>query len=370
MMKSVLVTGADGFIGRNLIASLRQHNEIDVRSVTRATTNTALDDQLRNTDVVFHLAGINRPQSDAEYTSGNVDFTRALCARLKRFSHTPKIIFSSSIQAVLDSPYGVSKRKAEAELQQFANETGAQVAIYRLKNVFGKWCRPNYNSAVATFCYNIARELPIEVSDIEKEVELVYIDDVIDAFLAVFDDTWAGARVVDVPLSFTATLGRLVALIESFRASRFNLTMPNLADPLTKRLYATYISGLPEDGFDFELETKSDHRGILAEFIKSEQFGQVFVSRTKPGITRGNHYHDTKVEKFLVLDGDAMIRFRHIEREDVIEYSVSGRTLRVVDIPPGYTHSIENVGTTEMIVLFWASEIFNPRAPDTASLSV
>ena len=368
-MKSILVTGAAGFIGRNLVEALRRQPGLVVRTLT-SDTKALLQQHLCEADVIFHLAGVNRPKTEAEFTDGNAGFTHELCLRLRSLGRAPKIVFSSSTQAAVDNPYGVSKREAEAELQGFAAETGAEVAIYRLRNVFGKWCRPNYNSAVATFCHNIVRGLPIHVSDPNREIDLVYVDDVVAAFVDELGKNSSGVFFRDIPVSKKVTLARLVELIESFQASRHDLVMPDLSDPFARKLYATYLSYLPEVDFAYSLEKRTDERGDLAEFIKSAQFGQVFVSRTKPGISRGNHYHHTKTEKFLVVEGNALIRFRHVERPDVIEYAVSGRDLKVVDIPPGYTHSIENVGSTEMIVLFWASEIFNPQCPDTYALNV
>ena len=369
-MKYVLVTGAAGFIGRNLIEALGRQEGVVVLTHVRADGGEHLQQNLRKADVVFHLAGVNRPKTEAEFATGNAVCTSDLCDRLRELGRTPKIVFASSTQAALDNPYGLSKREAEAEIARFSADTGAEVAIFRLKNVFGKWCRPNYNSAVATFCHNIARGLPIQVSDPNRDIDLVYIDDVVAAFLGELHGGSTKPDIRDIEVSQKVSLGRLVELIESFRASRRNLVMPDLLDPFTKKLYSTYLSYLPEDEFAYSLEKRVDDRGELAEFIKSAHFGQVFVSRTKPGISRGNHYHHTKVEKFLVLDGDAVIRFRHIERPDVLEYRVSGTQMKVVDIPPGYTHSIDNSGPTELIVLFWASEIFDPTRPDTYALKV
>jgi len=276
------------------------------------------------------------------------------------------------MQALLDNPYGVSKRQAEEEVFAFGEETGAQIAVFRLPGVFGKWCRPNYNSVVATFCHNIALDLPISISDPAKEIELVYIDDVVRAFINVMDGMppVTEGKYCQAKPTYRITLGALAQTIRGFRESRVSLTVPDVSDPLVHALYATYISYLPKDAFAYALTQRTDPRGELAELLKSPRIGQIFVSRTRPGITRGHHYHDTKVEKFVVLEGDAVIRFRHILCGDVIEYPVSGREFRVVDIPPGYTHSIENAGQNDLIVLFWADEIFDPNVPDTFGMTV
>ncbi len=365
-----MVTGAAGFIGRNLRAALQRQPDVIVRGLDVENTAADLDRQLREAGLIFHLAGINRPQTEAEFTSGNVDFTRAICERLKGLGRTPKIVFSSSIQAAWDNAYGLSKRAAEAELERFAAETGAEVAVYRLKNVFGKWCRPSYNSVVATFCHNIARGLPLQISDPQRELDLAYIDDVVAAFLGEAVSRSAGLSFKEITTSHKVTLRELAELLLAFEASRRTLVMPDLSGPFVRKLYATFLSYLPEDDFAYALAKKADERGDLAEFIKSCHSGQIFVSRTKPGVTRGNHYHHTKTEKFLVLEGEAVIRLRQIERNEILEYPVSGRGLTVVDIPPGYTHSIENVGDRELVVLFWAGEVFEPQRPDTYFLPV
>ncbi len=347
-----------------------------------------LDESLSKVDVIFHLAGVNRPERVEEFTEGNFDLTRRICSTLKRLGRKPLLLLSSSMQALLDNPYGVSKRQAEEEVFAFGEETGAQIAVFRLPGVFGKWCRPNYNSVVATFCHNIAHDLPIAISDPAKEIELVYIDDVVRAFINVMDGMppVTEGKYCQAKPTYRITLGALAETIRGFRESRVSLTVPDVSDPLVHALYATYISYLPTDAFAYALTQRTDPRGELAELLKSPRIGQIFVSRTRPGITRGHHYHDTKVEKFVVLEGDAVIRFRHIrpdvsdqrteirEKErsedrgqgsEVIEYRVKGEEFRVVDIPPGYTHSIENVGQNDLIVLFWADEIFDPNIPDT-----
>jgi len=366
----VVVTGAKGFIGRHLMEALNRRPEVEVRGFDIDNSPEVLAEALRETDVVFHLAGVNRPERVEEYEEGNHLLTKKLCTVLEEAGRTPLIVFSSSIQAELDNPYGKSKLRAEEALRDWSKLAGAGVAIFRLKNVFGKWCRPNYNSVVATFCHNVAMGLPISISDPAKKIELVYIDDVISAFLGCLDRPHHGCEHRDVFPLFIVTLGKLARQIEMFRNGRNSLLLPDFSDPFIKRLYATYISYLEENDFAYQLTIRKDPRGELAEFLKQAHFGQLFMSRTKPGITRGNHFHHTKVEKFLVVVGDAIIRFRRIDGTEIIEYRVSGRDFKVVDIPPGYTHNIENVGPSELITLFWADEVFDPKNSDTYPLDV
>lgn len=398
----VLVTGAKGFVGRNLVVMLGRLGDAEVLGYDLGDSRAVLDEGLKTADVIFHLAGVNRPEKPEDFTAGNAGFTQEICDALRALNRKPLIILSSSIQAALDNPYGVSKREAENALLKFSEETGARVVIFRMKNVFGKWCRPNYNSAVATFCYNIARDLPITVSSRANEVQLVYVDDVCAAMMEAAGVLMpphqhyvpvAGSTMADIVPSFKITLGELVDTITGFKETRSTLQVPAFNDPFIYRLYATYLSYLEEANFAYSLEIKTDERGILAEFLKSTSFGQIFVSRTKPGITRGNHYHHTKTEKFLVVEGEAVVRFRRIGNQaigdgrwamgkekdeamgygqkkaigekEVIEYRVSGAEFRVVDIPPGYTHSIENVGNGELVTLFWANQVFDSGKPDT-----
>jgi len=383
----VLVTGAKGFVGRNLVVMLGEQLDVEIVGFDLDDPPSLLDDAVATADVIFHLAGVNRPERPEDYAVGNTGFTQTICDLLRVLKRKPLIIFSSSIQAALDNPYGVSKRGAEDSLIKFAGQTGSRVVIFRLKNVFGKWCRPNYNSGVATFCHHIARNIPITISNRANEVNLVYVDDVCEAMIEV-------AGILSSPLkhymlssdsfyaeiepSFKINLGTLVDTIHSFKTTRSSLQVPSLDDPFICRLYATYLSYLEESDFAYGLDIKADNRGSLAEFLKSPPFGQIFVSKTKPGITRGNHYHHTKTEKFLVVQGEAILRFRKIgskfkiqnsgcegQDAEVIEYRVNGEEFRVVDIPPGYTHSIENVGEGELVTLFWANQIFDPEKPDT-----
>jgi UDP-2-acetamido-2,6-beta-L-arabino-hexul-4-ose reductase len=369
-MKKAVVTGANGFIGRNLVVALRRAG-VDVVEIDVDSPADALFAGVGGAAVVFHLAGTNRPEHESEFTTGNVGSLEAVFAALDALPAAgesmtrPLILLSSSTQANHDNPYGRSKLAAERALEAYAARTGTAAVIYRLPGVFGKWCRPDYNSVVATFCHNIARGLPITISDPSRVVELVHVDDVVARFVTHLEDRGAGVVRGEVSPTFTVSLGELAERVRGFRAMRETLEVADATDPLTRRLLGTYTSYIPPADLAYELEQRTDARGTLAELLKSPHFGQMFVSRTRPGITRGNHYHDLKVEKFCVLEGEAIIRFRPVLGDEVTEHRLSGSDFKVVDIPPGTTHSIENVGTSEMIVLFWASEILDRDRPDT-----
>lgn len=371
-MTTIVVTGAKGFIGKNLVAWLSTRSDLTILSLDIDDSAQTFANFLERADFVFHLAGTNRPKNPEEFKNGNTDLTQSILSKLKETGRRIPILLSSSIQAALDNPYGISKNEAEKAVARYAEATGSLVYIFRLPNVFGKWCRPNYNSVVATFCHNVANGLPLHLSNPEQELQLVHIDAVITAFL----EAWEGncqpdaGGICSVPESYQIRLKELSDRISSFPASRVNKYLPGFEDKLTRLLYSTYLTYLPEDAFSYPLEMKTDPRGWLAEFIRTPNAGQIFISVTKPGITRGNHWHHTKTEKFLVVQGNAIIRFRRIDGEHVIEYPVSGGHLQVVDIPPGYSHAITNLGDTDVITLFWASEAFDPSHPDTFGLNV
>ncbi len=365
IVKKVLVTGSKGFVGRNLCAVLRKREDVELYEYNVNSKPAELDSALEKVDYIIHLAGVNRPKDPGEFETGNAGFLKEICLKLQESGRTPKIIFSSSIQAELDNSYGVSKRRAEKMLEGFAKDAGAECVVYRFKNLFGKWCKPNYNSVTATFCHNIANDLPIQISDPDYKIDLTHIDEVVSAFSNEMEPGTHGFRFADPLSSKRITLGELARKIKSFRDMRTSLVLPDFGDKFKRVLYGTYLSYLNEKEFEYELEKKSDERGSLAEFIKSSSMGQIFVIRTKPGITRGDHYHHTKTEKFLVVEGKGIIRFRHIEGDNILEYAVSGEKYQVVDIPPGYTHSIENTGNGVLVTLFWASEMFDPKKPDT-----
>jgi UDP-2-acetamido-2,6-beta-L-arabino-hexul-4-ose reductase len=369
------VTGAKGFIGKNLVVALRRAG-VDVAEIGAESTADAWRRGVAGAAVVFHLAGTNRPEHDDAFVTGNVGSLETLFTALDggdaggASTARPVIVLSSSTQAANDSPYGRSKAAAEQALEAYSARTGTPAVIYRLPGVFGKWCRPDYNSVVATFCHNIARGLPIAISDPARTIEVVHVDDVVGRFLDHLEDRPVGVTRASVSPTFTVTLGELADRLRRFRAMRDTLEVADATDPFTRRLLGTYTAYIPPTDLAYALEQRIDPRGTLAELLKSPHFGQMFVSRTRPGITRGNHYHDLKVEKFCVLEGDAVIRFRPVLGDEVTEHRVSGTDFKVVDIPPGMTHSIENVGAGEMIVLFWACEIFDRDRPDTHASEV
>ena len=364
-MSRVLVTGAEGFLGRNLSVALRRVPGVEVLPFDRNETRADLERLAGEADAVFHLAGVNRPERVEEFEEGNAALTRALVDALLARGRRVPLVLSSSTQAALDNPYGRSKLAAEAEVRRYGAATGAPALAYRLPGLFGKWSRPDYNSVVATFCHNRARGLPISVRDPGAEIEIAYVDDVVAEFLLALDPARPPPAAPAVRPAFRVTLGELAARIEAIRDVRETLTLPDLSDGLTRRLYATFLSYLPEDAFAYQPLVRRDARGSLVELLKSPPFGQIFVSRSNPGVVRGHHFHDTKVEKFCVVQGRAAICFRHVLGGEVLRYEVRGEEMKVVDVPPGYTHSIENLGDGEMVTLFWASEVFDPARPDT-----
>lgn len=367
----ILVTGAQGFIGKNLIAELRNRKYTEIYEYGKHSSASSLDEYCREAEFVFHLAGVNRPKDPSEFMDGNYGLTAALLEALRKHGNDCPVLISSSIQAELKNPYGESKKAGEELLLSHTEQTGAKTLIYRLPNVFGKWCKPNYNSAVATFCHNIARDLPITVNDPSVMMNLVYIDDVIEEFInALNGKEKRTSDYCEIPVSYKITLKEIVDLIASFKESRDNRSVPKVTDPFTKKLYSTYLSYLPPNGFSYPLKMNIDHRGSFTEFLKTPDRGQVSVNISKPGITKGNHWHHTKCEKFLVVSGNGVIRFRGIDSQKVIEYFVSGEKLEVVDIPPGYTHNIENLGDTDMVTIMWVNEFFDPDKPDTHFLEV
>lgn len=363
----ILITGAKGFIGKNLIAGLCNRNYTQIYEYDIDTEPALLDDYCKDADFIFHLAGVNRPINQDDFMKGNFGFTSELINTLKKHQNRCPVMISSSIQAALDNPYGRSKKAGEDLMFEYSHQTGAEVLVYRFPNVFGKWCRPNYNSAVATFCHNIANDLPIKVNDPNTELNLVYIDDVVAELINALNGApnKADDGYCYVPVVHTATLGEIVKLIYSFKSSRDELCVPNMAEEFTKKLYSTYLSYLPKERFNYSLKMNIDHRGSFTEIIRTPDRGQFSVNISKPGVTKGNHWHHTKIEKFVVVSGRGVIRFRKIGTKEIIEYFVSGDKIEVIDIPPGYTHSIENLGDTDLITFMWANEPFNPENPDT-----
>ncbi|NLB77717.1 MAG: capsular polysaccharide biosynthesis protein CapF [Clostridiaceae bacterium] len=367
----ILVTGAKGFVGKNLIAELRNRGYNDIYSYDIDSDKELLNDYTEDCDFVFHLAGVNRPKDEKEFMAGNFGFTSELINTLKRNKNRAPVLISSSIQAQKNNVYGISKKAGENLLFDYSIQTGSKVLVYRLPNLFGKWSRPNYNTVVATYCYNVSRGMEIQINDPEAELTLCYIDDVVNEFIRALEgNPTANGEYCCVPTTHQIKLGELADKIISFRESRKNLSIADMSDPFTKALYSTYLSFLPEDGFSYELKMNCDNRGSFTEFMRTAERGQVSVNVSKPGITKGNHWHHTKNEKFLVVRGYGLIKFRKIDSDKIIEYKVSGDKLEVIDIPTGYTHSIENIGECDMVTIMWANECFNPEKPDTHFLEV
>lgn len=367
----ILVTGASGFIGKNLVAELKNKGYEDLFLITRENSSEDLEEYTKECEFVFHLAGINRPENEKEFMEGNFGFTSKLLELLKTNGNKAPVLITSSTQAEKDNPYGKSKKAGEDLLFNYQKETDAKVLVYRLPNVFGKWSKPNYNTVVATYCHNIARALDIQINNPDAELNLCYIDDVLEEFTRSLDGnpTFQDNYCI-VPVTHNIKLGELAELIKYFKESRTNLSIANMEDELTKKLYSTYLSFLPEEQFSYDLKMNIDQRGSFTEFIRTPERGQVSVNISKPGITKGNHWHHTKNEKFLVVSGEGLIRFRKLESDEIIEYKVSGEKLQVVDIPTGYTHSIVNVGESDLVTVMWVNECFDPEKPDTYYLEV
>nr|WP_225942178.1 NAD-dependent epimerase/dehydratase family protein [Sporosarcina limicola] len=366
-----MVTGAGGFLGKNLVAELKNQGYEDLLLYTRSQTLKDLEEYTKKCDFVYHLAGVNRPRNKEEFMDGNYGFTSELLNLLKKHNNESPILITSSIQAERDNLYGKSKKAGEDLILDYSKETGVKVYVYRLPNLFGKWSKPNYNTVVATYCHSIARDLDIQVTNPEAELTLCYIDDVLEEFVnALKGSPTKSDNYCTVQTLYSIKLGKLAELIKGFKDSRSTLSIPNMEDALTKKLYSTYLSFLPEDQFSYDLKMNVDNRGSFTEFIRTPERGQVSVNVSKPGITKGNHWHHTKNEKFLVVSGEGLIRFRKIDTEDIIEYKVNGNNLTVVDIPTGYTHSIVNVGETDLVTVMWVNECFNPDKPDTIFLEV
>jgi UDP-2-acetamido-2,6-beta-L-arabino-hexul-4-ose reductase len=369
----VLITGADGFVGKNLQLRLRERKDVEVVIYTRADSTKDLPQRLNGVDVVFHLAGVNRPQDPQEFVAGNSELTRALSLAVQSAGRPMRVLLSSSTQARLDNPYGSSKRQAEQAVQALAGVNGTSVHVFRLPNVFGKWCKPNYNSAVATFCHNIARGLPVQINDPNARVTLVYIDDLLDRFISLMDGVDAGLDAdgfETIAPQYTVTVGELARQITAFRESRDNLVIDRVGTGLVRALYATYVSYLPVESFAYEVPQYADPRGVFVEMLKTPDCGQFSFFTAHPGVTRGGHYHHTKTEKFLVIKGQACFRFRHMQTGQVHELETRGEKPEIVETVPGWTHDITNTGQDEMVVMLWANEIFDRAKPDTYACPV
>ena len=368
----ILVTGAAGFVARNLIVRLEELPGFEVVRFTREMSDSDLPVLLAGVDAVVHLAGVNRPQSPDEFATGNASLTQCLCDALLATGRALPLILSSSSQAALDNPYGRSKRAAEEIVRAYALRSGASAYVFRLPNVFGKWCRPNYNSVVATFCHNIARGLPITVNDAGPPLSLVYVDDVVEEFIRVLGDRPPvdGAAICSVPVEYGITVRELANQIEAFRDSRASLISEPVGKGLTRALYSTYVSYLPPDAFAYMVPKYGDPRGMFVEMLKTKDSGQFSVFTAHPGVTRGGHYHHSKTEKFLVIKGRARFGFREILTNETCEIFTSGDAPQIVETIPGWAHDITNVGDDEMVVALWANEIFDRARPDTIASKV
>lgn len=361
----IVVTGANGFVGKNLILRLAEAGHKDVLGITRSTDDTELEEALAAADVVFHLAGANRPPTPDDFHTINVGLTEKIARIVERAGASPLIVFASSTKAADDNEYGRSKRNAEDILLGLAERTQATVVPQRLPNIFGKWAKPNYNSAVATFCYNVSRQLPITVSDPATPLSLIYIDDLIDQWLG-----WIGAPppvsgFVEPASVYHTTVGEVADTIRGFAADRQTALIDSVGIGLTRALYATYVASLPTDSFAYPLKAHVDPRGSFSEMLRTRTSGQFSYFTAHPGVTRGGHYHHTKTEKFLVVSGKARFRFRHVLTDETHELDTSSETPVVVETIPGWAHDITNIGESEMVVLLWANEIFLPDRPDT-----
>ena len=367
----VLVTGANGFIGKNLVVRLNELTNITVSTFVRGDNIARLPLLVAQADAVVHLAGENRPADEAACSQVNAGLTSALCGAIQQECattgrHVP-LVLASSTQVERDNPYGRSKLAAEQAVLALAQATGNPCAVFRLPGVFGKWCRPNYNSVVATFCHNLARDLPIQINDPAVSVRLVYIDDVVAALLAALKAPAPGCVPATVTPEYTITLGEMAAQIRAFADCRTTLMSERVGTGLVRALYATYVSYLPNEKFSYKVQQHADPRGMFVEMLKTPDSGQFSYFTAHPGIKRGGHYHHTKTEKFLVIKGEALFSFRHLLTNELVELRTSGTTPQVVDTIPGWTHDITNVGYDEMVVMLWANEIFDRQKPDTVT---
>lgn len=361
----ILVTGSEGFIGKNLMVRLGELERYQAIGFSRKDNLATLRDRVMDADAVIHLAGVNRPQDVQEFVKGNADLTKRLCECISEAARKIPLIIASSIQADLANPYGESKRAAEVSAEKLAEQNGNPVAICRLPNVFGKWCRPNYNSVVATFCHNIANDMPIQINDASTQLSLVYVDDVIDEFLNVLKTSFTGLWRFGVDPVYCISLGELAAQIEAFKQCRNSRFTERVGVGLTRALYATYVSYLPPAKFTYDLPRHGDERGFFVEMLKTADSGQFSFFTAHPGVTRGGHYHHTKTEKFLVCQGSARFGFRNVLTDETYEVFTSGDKPRIVETVPGWTHDITNIGENDMVVMLWANEVFDRSKPDT-----
>ncbi len=361
---NIVITGAKGFIGKNLSLFLREQGAHNIVEIDIDTSETELSEALQSADFVFHLAGVNRPKNESEFKEGNTDLTSHIVSILKVSGRKVPLMISSSTQAVSDNAYGASKAQAEKVVEAYGQETGSPYFIYRFPNVFGKWCRPNYNSFVATFCHNILNDIEVNIHDANAPVTLIYIDDVCKCLMALLDgDTPSGST--KVTPEYPTTVGYVADTLNGFKGSRDSLTIDNVGVGLVRALYSTYLSYMQPDQFSYTIPSYGDERGVFSEMLKTKQAGQFSFFTAHPGITRGGHYHHTKNEKFLVIKGQALFKFEHVITGERYELSVDSDTPEIVETVPGWSHDVTNVGSEELIVMLWANEIFDREAPDT-----
>lgn len=362
----VLVTGAKGFIGKNLVVGLKNKGYNDILEYDHHTSDELLEVYCSQADFVFHLAGVNRASDSKIFMEENYGVTLKLLESLSKHKNACPIMFASSIQAKLSNPYGKSKLQVENLLTSYGKKAGSKIHLYRFPNVFGKWSKPNYNSVVATFCYNIARDIEVDIHDPMSTVYLVYIDDVVKDLCALIENSEKGDVIHhEVEPIYDIKIQDLANLLQDFKKARSTLTIPDMSDSFIKKLYSTYTSFIPENDFSYTIKMNMDSRGWFSEFLKIPDGGQISVSMTKPGFKRGNHWHHTKNEKFLVVSGEGIIKFKKVDSNLVAEYHVSGNKMKVVDVPVGYLHSIQNVGDSEMIMVMWSNEVYDVHNPDT-----
>ena len=364
MKRRVLITGADGFIGKNLTVRMIEEG-YEILKFTRSDSGHDLERILKSVDVVFHLAGENRPSDFSQFEKVNVELTASLCKLAKMLPKPIPIIFTSSIQANVDNPYGISKLKAEGILKGYANDTGANVSVLRLPGVFGKWCKPDYNSVVATFCHKIARDEFIKIDDAKVKLKLVYIDDVVEQIIELNRNKIPGFDVPVISDVYEIEVGELANIIESFHKNRRSLLVESVGSGIMRALYATYLSCLPPSQFSYKIEGTRDNRGVFVEFLKTRDSGQISFLTVNPGKVRGGHYHHSKNEKFLVVCGELLFRFKNIISDETYTIETDGTSLKVVTSVPGWAHDIKNVGSTEAIVILWANEVLDRQKQDT-----
>lgn len=367
---NIIVTGANGFIGKNLLIFLHEAGFDSITTITRDDSNDEILSKVAAADFIYHLAGVNRPKSDDEFKVGNTDLTALIVNHLISLDKKTPIVLSSSIQAELDNAYGISKAAAEEVVNLYKVKTGADVYIYRLPNVFGKWCRPNYNSVVATFCHNTLNNLPVTINNAEAELNLVYIDDVCKQFVRLLDSSIVDNGRFDISPTYKVTVGEVATLLGKFKESRNSLITEKVGSEFIRALYSTYLSYLEPSQFAYPVTQHSDERGTFVEMLKTKDSGQFSFFTAHIGVTRGGHYHHSKTEKFLVIKGKALFKFKHIVTDEFYELFVDGEESSIVETAPGWSHDVTNIGNEELVVMLWANEIFDRNNPDTINYKI